>query len=110
MPRIQPLEITKASPAAQTAIQEHLRQGYRLTNEKRTLLHNAVAFEALEAQSYAVDKELQRLVGKRAADFFEYGGQRGRGTIVTLFPDRGDRYFSKGLYDWGGMDDAAAAE
>ena len=22
-----------------------------------------------------------------------------RGTIVTLFPDRGDRYFSKGLYD-----------
>ena len=61
MPRIQPLEITEASPAAQTAIQEHLRQGYRLTNEKRTLLHNAVAFEALEAQSYAVDKELQRL-------------------------------------------------
>lgn len=72
MPRIQPLDITEASPAAQTAIQEHLRQGYRLTNEKRTLLHNAVAFEALEAQSYAVDKELQRLVGKRAADFFEY--------------------------------------
>ena len=23
----------------------------------------------------------------------------GRGTIVTIFPDRGDRYFSKGLYD-----------
>ncbi|MBR3429346.1 MAG: pyridoxal-phosphate dependent enzyme, partial [Clostridia bacterium] len=22
-----------------------------------------------------------------------------RGTIVTVFPDRGDRYFSKGLYD-----------
>ena len=22
-----------------------------------------------------------------------------RGAIVTLFPDRGDRYFSKGLYD-----------
>ena len=24
-----------------------------------------------------------------------------RGTIVTVFPDRGDRYFSKGLYDKG---------
>ena len=29
-------------------------------------------FEALESSSYALDEELQRLIGKRAADFFEY--------------------------------------
>ena len=72
MPRIAPVNLTDLPPEAQAAVDEHLRQGYRLTNEKLTLLHNATAFEALEAQSYAVDRELQRLVGKRAADFFEY--------------------------------------
>lgn len=72
MPRIAPMNLTDLPPEAQAAVDEHLRQGYRLTNEKLTLLHNATAFEALEAQSYAVDRELQRLVGKRAADFFEY--------------------------------------
>ena len=72
MPRIAPVNLTDLPPEAQAAVDEHLRQGYRLTNEKLTLLHNVSAFEALEAQSYAVDRELQRLVGKRAADFFEY--------------------------------------
>ena len=72
MPRIAPMNLTDLSHAANAAILEHLRQGGRLTNEKRTLLRNATAFEALEVQSYAVDGELQRLVGKRAADLFEY--------------------------------------
>ena len=72
MPRIAPVNLTDLSPEAQAAIDDHLRQGYRVTNEKLTLLHNVTAFEALEVQSYAVDTELQRLVGKRAADFFEY--------------------------------------
>lgn len=72
MPRIAPVNLTDLSPEAKAAVDEHLRQGYRLTNEKLTLLHNVSAFEALGAQSYAVDRELQRLVGKRAADFFEY--------------------------------------
>ena len=53
-------------------VSDHLAQGYRITNEKLTLLHNVTAFHALEEESYAVDRELQRLVGKRAADFFEY--------------------------------------
>ena len=25
----------------------------------------------------------------------------GKGTVVTVFPDRGDRYFSTGLYEEG---------
>ena len=54
MPRIAPVNLTDLPPEAQAAVDEHLRQGYRLTNEKLTLLHNVTAFEALEAQSYAV--------------------------------------------------------
>ena len=72
MPRISKINPENASPEVRAAIDTHLSEGYRLTNEKLTLLHNVSAFEALEAQSYAVDRELQRLVGKRAADFFEY--------------------------------------
>ena len=72
MPRINPINLQTASHEVHAAVESHLSQGYRLTKEKLTLLHNVTAFEALEAQSYAVDRELQRLVGKRAADFFEY--------------------------------------
>lgn len=53
-------------------IEEHVASGHRMTGEKRTLLHNPVAFHTLETGSYALDDELQRLIGKRAADFFEY--------------------------------------
>ncbi len=72
MPRINPLNLQTAPKQVHDAVESHLSQGYRLTNEKLTLLRNVTAFEALEVQSYAVDRELQRLVGKRAADFFEY--------------------------------------
>ena len=41
----------------------HLAKGYRMTNEKRTLLHNAVAFDALE---------MKKFTGHRAANLFEY--------------------------------------
>ena len=67
-PRIAPVNLTDLSSEAQAAVDENLRQGHRLTNEKLILLHNAAAFEALEAQSFAADRELQRLVRKRAAD------------------------------------------
>jgi alkylhydroperoxidase family enzyme len=53
-------------------IAAHVAGGHRITSEKRTLLHNVVAFQALEESSYALDDELQRLIGKRAADFYEY--------------------------------------
>ena len=72
MARISRINPETASGEVKAAIEAHLADGYRLTNEKLTLLHNVPAFHALEVQSYAVDRELQRLVGKRAADFFEY--------------------------------------
>ena len=95
MPRIAPVNLTDLSPEAKAAVDEHLRQGYRLTNEKLTLLHNVSAFEALEAQSYAVDRELQRLVGKRATDFFEYAISVQNDCIVCT------TYFSKLLRSMG---------
>ena len=63
----------ETAPASiQKIIADHLAEGHALTAEKRTLLHNAAAFNAVEAGSYALDDELQRLIGKRAADFYEY--------------------------------------
>jgi alkylhydroperoxidase family enzyme len=63
----------ETAPASiQKIIANHLAEGHALTAEKRTLLHNAAAFNAVEAGSYALDDELQRLIGKRAADFYEY--------------------------------------
>lgn len=53
-----------------------------MTAEKRTLLHNAAAFQAVEAGSYALDDELQRLIGKRAADFYEYAISKTNGCLV----------------------------
>ena len=72
MPRITEIDPGKATGRIKALIDEHVAAGHALTGEKRTLLHNAVAFEALESSSYALDDELQRLIGKRAADFFEY--------------------------------------
>ncbi len=72
MPRIPEIDIENAPQEVKTAIEEHLAKGHRITSEKRTLLHNVPAFLALEESSYMLDAELQRLIGKRAADFYEY--------------------------------------
>ena len=54
------------------AVQAHLAKGYRMTNEKRTLLHNVTAFNALEGMSYAMSAEMQRFTTRRAANLFQY--------------------------------------
>lgn len=76
MPRISETE------AIQKIIADHVSDGHALTAEKRTLLHNAAAFNAVEAGSYALDDELQRLIGKRAADFYEYAFSQKNGCLV----------------------------
>lgn len=72
MPIVSKINPETVSPKTREVIDAHLAQGYKLTNEKLTLLHNVEAFRAIEEGSYAVDRELQRLIGKRAGDFFEY--------------------------------------
>ena len=56
------------------------------------------AFNALEAQSYALDREFQRLVGKRAADFFEYAISLENDCLVC------SRYFAR-LLRQNGIED-----
>lgn len=82
MPRISEINPETAPEAIQKIIADHLADGYALTAEKRTLLHNAAAFNAVEAGSYALDDELQRLIGKRAADFYEYAISQKNGCLV----------------------------
>lgn len=72
MPRISEINPASAPENIQKIIADHVAEGHAMTAEKRTLLHNAAAFQAVEAGSYALDDELQRLIGKRAADFYEY--------------------------------------
>ena len=98
MPRISKIDPQTASPEVRAAIDAHLSEGYRLTNEKLTLLHNVTAFNALEAQSYALDREFQRLVGKRAADFFEYASSLENDCLVC------SRYFAR-LLRQNGIED-----
>ena len=95
MPRITKIDPNTATGDVKAAIDEHLENGYRLTNEKLTLLHNPTAFRCLEADSYALDRELQRLIGKRAADFFEYAISLENDCIVCT------TYFGKLLRDNG---------
>ena len=81
-PVISLVDIKTAPADIREAAEKHLAKGYAMTNEKRTLLHNAAAFNAVEAGSYALDDELARLIGKRAADFYEYAISQANGCLV----------------------------
>ena len=72
MPVVEKTALNNASEEVLQAVKSHTDMGYRITNEKLTLLHNVTCFTALEVNSYAVDRELQKIVGERAAEFFEY--------------------------------------
>ena len=82
MARISEINIETAPEAIQKIVADHVAEGHTITAEKRTLLHNAAAFNAVEAGSYALDDELARLIGKRAADFYEYAISQANGCLV----------------------------
>ena len=86
-PVISLVDIKTAPADIREAAEKHLAKGYAMTNEKRTLLHNRVAFEALEGMSYAVSAELKKFVGSRAANLFEYALSLGTSTVrFSIFP------------------------
>ena len=95
MSYISKIDPETAGEKEKEVIRNHLAQGYRLTNEKLTLLHNAEAFKAIEDSSYSLDRELQRLIGKRAGDFFEYAISEENDCLVC------STYFRKLLKDNG---------
>ena len=55
MARISEINIETAPEAIQKIVADHVAEGHTITAEKRTLLHNAAAFNAVEAGSYALD-------------------------------------------------------
>ncbi len=98
MARISKIDPAAASKEVQEVIQEHLAQGRSLTNEKLTLLHNVPAFLAVEASSYALDDDLQRLIGKLDGDLFEYAVSVSNDCLVCT------TYFSRLLREEHGID------
>ena len=52
MSRISEIDPAHAPEAIQKIIADHVADGHALTAEKRTLLHNAAAFNAVETGSY----------------------------------------------------------
>ena len=95
MSYISKIDLSTAPQEVRAAVDNHLAQGYQLTNEKLTLLHNVTAFHMLEESSYELDRELQRLIGKRAADFYEYAISLQNDCLVC------STYFRKLLKDNG---------
>ena len=95
MSYISKIDLSTSPQEVRAAVDNHLAQGYQLTNEKLTLLHNVTAFHTLEESSYELDRELQRLIGKRAADFYEYAISLQNDCLVC------STYFRKLLKDNG---------
>ena len=98
MPRISLIDLETASEEAKKVVADHVADGYRITNEKLTLLHHVPSFNALELESYKLDRELQKIVGKRAADFYEYAISLQNDCLVC------STYFTK-LLKKNGIDD-----
>ena len=98
MARISQINPETAPADVQEAIAKHIAEGRKITNEKRTLLHNVAAFNAVEAASYAVDDELQRLIGKLDGDLFEYAVSVENDCLVCT------TYFSRLLREEHGID------
>lgn len=89
MGRVSMIDPDTASDEVKKVIADHLAEGHQLTNEKKTLLHNVHAFNAVEEASYDLDDDLQRLIGKLDADLFEYAVSVSNECIVCT------TYFSK---------------
>ncbi len=98
MGRISQIDPETASPAVKAAIWKHIAEGRRITNEKRTLLHNVNAFNAVEVASYALDDDLQKLIGKLDGDLFEYAVSVSNECLVCT------TYFSRLLREEHGID------
>lgn len=98
MPRISLINLETASEEVKKVVADHVADGYRITNEKLTLLHHVPSFNALELESYKLDRELQKIVGKRAADFYEYAISLQNDCLVC------STYFTK-LLKKNGIDD-----
>ncbi len=98
MGRISQIDPETAPAAVKAAIWKHIAEGRKITNEKRTLLHNVNAFNAVEVASYALDDDLQALIGKLDSDLFEYAVSVSNDCLVCT------TYFARLLREEHGID------
>lgn len=68
---VTPLTYETASPQAQAAFDDQIKQHGRITNMKKTLLHSVPAFDALMTW-YPLQKEVAAVIGERATNFYCY--------------------------------------
>ena len=100
MARISEINPETASEEVKKVIAEHIADGHRITNVKRTMLHHIPSFKALEAGSYELDDDLQRLIGKLDGDIFEYAISTENDCLVC------STYFTRLLREEHGLDPA----
>ncbi len=98
MARVSKIQLDTISNETKEVIDRHLQDGHQLTNEKLTLLHNVNAFNAVEVASYALDDDLQKLIGKLDGDLFEYAVSVSNDCLVCT------TYFSRLLREEHGID------
>lgn len=89
------IDLKNTTDEVKEAIDKHVADGYTITREKLTLLHNVPCFEALEVESYRIDKELQKFVTERAAFIYEYAISIGNNCLVC------STYFKNKLGEYG---------
>lgn len=84
-----------ASHEALRAMADHKAKGFRITNMKEILCHNATAFIALEEGTYAVKTELISKIGDRAVQIFGYAASNANECLIC------GNYFKKAVVDMG---------
>jgi len=81
MPRIAPLALEQAPPAARDAAEEHVRQHAPITNMKRTLLHSLPAFGAL-MEWYTLRDTVQPFLGERLTTLYAHAISAGTDCLI----------------------------
>ena len=100
MARISEINPDTASEEVKKVIADHIADGHRISNVKRTMLHHIPSFKVLEEGSYELDNDLQRLIGKLDGDIFEYAISAENECLVC------SAYFTRLLREEHGLDPA----
>lgn len=87
-------EYEKAGPGAKKEYEDQIAKNGRVTNMKRTLLHNVKAFKAY-MEWYTLKDEIVPFTGERAFDLFSYAISAGNGCLIC------SAFFRKILADSG---------
>lgn len=95
MSRISKIEYEYADENVKKVMDQHVAQGYRITNMKKTLLHSITAFQSLEDGFYRLQEQLEKFLEARTMTIFGYAISSNDDCLVC------SAYFNKLLKDQG---------